>query len=126
MKNMQVLFGRQNLRPNPFKRVIFRFSLVAFLLFGLAMAGLSQNASAAAPEMVSQLPNPAIIVTPTSGLVTTELGGTATFTVALSTTPSSQVIVNVLNSQPAEAFVNGSYSGTLLFFSDTTPQTITL
>ena len=45
-------------------------------------------------------------VNPTSGLVTTELGGTATFTVVLNTLPGATVTINLSSSLPAEATVS--------------------
>jgi hypothetical protein len=45
---------------------------------------------------------PGFIVTPTSGLVTSEAGGTATFTVALISAPIANVTVAVTSSNPAE------------------------
>ena len=55
----------------------------------------------------------AILVTPTSGLTTTELGGTATFTVALSTLPIADVKIGLSSSKPLEASVRS----TLLTFT---------
>ena len=48
---------------------------------------------------------PAIIVTPTSGLVTTE-GGMQTFTVALNSQPTDDVTINLVSSNNAEGTVN--------------------
>src|SRR5205814_51595 len=41
-------------------------------------------------------------VTPTAGLVTTEAGGTASFTVVLNTAPLLPVTVNIVSNNPAE------------------------
>ena len=47
-----------------------------------------------------------IIVTPTSGLTTTEAGGTATFTVVLTTLPTADVTITLVSSNPAEGTVS--------------------
>jgi hypothetical protein len=52
-------------------------------------------------------------VTPTAGLVTTEAGGTASFTVALNTVPAADVTIAVSVSNPAE----GSVTPTVLTFT---------
>ena len=49
-----------------------------------------------------------ITVTPTDGLVTTESGGTATFTVVLTTRPTTLVYVPLYSSNPAEGRVQPS------------------
>src|SRR5439155_651656 len=43
-----------------------------------------------------------VTVTPTSGLVTTEAGGTATFTVVLTSQPTANVVIGVSSSNTAE------------------------
>jgi hypothetical protein len=45
-------------------------------------------------------------VTPVSGLVTTEAGATATFTVVLDVAPTADVVVNVVSSDPAEGYAS--------------------
>src|SRR5262249_61950982 len=45
---------------------------------------------------------PGIRVTPTTGLVTTEAGGTATFGVVLTSQPTADVTVTLSSSNPAE------------------------
>jgi hypothetical protein len=45
-------------------------------------------------------------VTPTSGLVTTEAGATAVFTVVLDVAPTADVVVNVASSNPAEGYAS--------------------
>jgi len=52
-------------------------------------------------------------VSPTSGLVTTEAGGSATFTVVLNTVPTSDVTITLSVSNPAE----GSVTPTVLTFT---------
>jgi gliding motility-associated-like protein len=66
-----------------------------------------------------------ITVTPTSGLQTTEAGGTATFTVRLTSRPTSNVTINLTSTKPAE----GTVSPTSLTFTTAnwnTVQTVTL
>src|SRR5205085_6416589 len=46
-----------------------------------------------------------ITVAPTAGLVTTEAGGTATFTVVLNTEPTADVVLNLASSNTAEGTV---------------------
>src|SRR5262245_26503318 len=75
--------------------------------------------------MVTSLYTPAVLVTPTSGLVTTEAGGTATFTVVLNTVPSANVTISLSSSNPSE----GSPSVPSLTFTPAnalTPQTVTI
>jgi hypothetical protein len=47
--------------------------------------------------------SPGFLVTPTSGLVTTESGGTASYTVALLSQPLANVTVSVSSARPSEA-----------------------
>jgi len=66
-----------------------------------------------------------IAVTPTTGLVTTEAGGTATFTVVLTSEPTGDVTIPVASSQATEATV----STDLLVFTPSTwstAQTVTI
>src|SRR5262249_37791299 len=49
-----------------------------------------------------------IVVTPISGLLTTEAGGTATFTVVLTSQPLAPVTVSVSSGNPAEGTVSVS------------------
>ncbi|MFH1021960.1 MAG: choice-of-anchor Q domain-containing protein [Planctomycetota bacterium] len=68
---------------------------------------------------------PTIIVTPTSGLVTTEAGGTAQFTVVLSDPPSANVSIPISSNDPSE----GTVSTAMLVFTPAnwyTPQTVTV
>lgn len=68
---------------------------------------------------------PAIIVTPTSGLTTTEFGGTAQFTVRLSTFPSSNVTIGLTSDDTTEGTVSPS-SLTFTSGNGTTNQTVTI
>ncbi len=68
---------------------------------------------------------PGITVTPTSGLFTTEAGGTANFTIVLDTLPTADVTIGLTSSDTAEGtvlpasviFTTGNWS---------TPQTVTV
>ena len=69
--------------------------------------------------------DPAIVVTPLSGLTTTEAGGTATFTVTLDTAPTADVTIPLESSVTAE----GTVSPAQLTFTALTwqiPQTVTI
>jgi hypothetical protein len=75
---------------------------------------------------VSMPPPPAgFLVTPTSGLVTTESGGTATFTVALTSPPTADVTIGLSSDTPTEGTVSPT---SLTFTADNwrTPQTVTV
>ncbi len=66
-----------------------------------------------------------ITVEPTSGLVTTEAGGTATFTVVLDCAPAAEVTIDLTSSDTAE----GTVSPASLIFTSAdwnTPQTVTV
>ncbi len=65
------------------------------------------------------------IVTPTAGLVTTEAGGTATFTIALTTTPSANVTVGLSSSDTTEGTVLPT-SVTFTPANAMTPRTVTV
>ena len=70
-------------------------------------------------------PSAGITVSPTSGLVTTEAGGTATFTVALTSTPSANVTIGLTSSDTTE----GTVSPPSLTFTPAdalTPKTVTV
>jgi hypothetical protein len=69
--------------------------------------------------------SPGIQVTPTSGLVTTEAGGTATFTVVLLSQPIANVTINLTSNDTTE----GTVSPTSLTFTPlnwNAPQTVTV
>ena len=66
-----------------------------------------------------------ITVTPTSGLVTTEAGGTATFTVVLTSQPTANVTVALSSSDATEGTV-GPASLTFTAVNWNTPQTVTV
>ena len=67
-----------------------------------------------------------IIVTPTSGLITSEIGGEApTFTVVLTSQPTANVVINLSSSDTTEGTV-GPVSLTFTSANWNTPQTVTL
>ncbi len=70
-------------------------------------------------------PSAGFSVIPTNNLLTSESGGTATFTVALHKQPTNDVMINVSSSNPAE----GTVTPTLLTFTTNdwnVPQTVTI
>ena len=66
-----------------------------------------------------------ITVTPTSGLTTTEAGGTATFTVVLNSQPTANVTIGLSSSNTAEGTV-GPASLTFTSVNWNVPQTVTV
>jgi subtilisin-like proprotein convertase family protein len=66
-----------------------------------------------------------IVVTPTSGLVTTEAGGTATFTVVLTSVPTSDVTIGLSSSDLTEGTVSPA-SLTFTAADALTPKTVTV
>ena len=66
-----------------------------------------------------------IVVSPTSGLTTTEAGGTATFTVLLTSQPTANVSINLASSNAAEGTIS---AGTLTFTTSnwSVAQTVTV
>lgn len=89
-----------------------------------AYDGLSVD-DVAVVNLDDELVEPAILVSPTSGLQTTEGGGTATFSVFLGTQPAASVGLSLTVGDTSE----GSLDKTTLIFSTTnwsTPQTVTV
>jgi hypothetical protein len=66
-----------------------------------------------------------IHVTPVAGLMTTEAGGTASFTVVLKTQPTANVVIPVASSDPSEGTVSAA-SLTFTAGDWSVPQTITV
>jgi hypothetical protein len=78
---------------------------------------------------VTNLDNtPAVTVSPTSGLTTTELGGTATFSVVLNAAPAvaSQVLIDIDNGTPAGEVSVDKSQLTFDEFNWATPQVVTV
>ncbi len=69
--------------------------------------------------------SPGILVNPTSGLTTTEAGGTATFTIVLNQIPTADVTVPLSSSDTSEGTVSPS-SVTFTTLNWNTPQTVTI
>ena len=65
-----------------------------------------------------------ITVSPTTGLTTTEIGGTATFTISLNTQPTANVTITITSLDPFE----GTVSPTIITFTNSnwTAKTITV
>jgi hypothetical protein len=68
---------------------------------------------------------PGITVTPVSGLITTEAGGTALFSVRLNTQPAANVVTGLISSNLAEGTISAS-SLTFTAANWNTPQTVTI
>jgi Ca2+-binding RTX toxin-like protein len=66
-----------------------------------------------------------ITVTPTSGLTTTEAGGTANFTVVLNSQPTANVSIGIISDKTAEGTIDKS-SLTFTSANWNTPQTVTV
>lgn len=66
-----------------------------------------------------------VMVTPTSGLVTTEAGGTATFAIALETQPTAEVTIGLASSDGSEGTVSPA-SVTFDANNWAAPQTVTV
>jgi regulation of enolase protein 1 (concanavalin A-like superfamily) len=77
------------------------------------------------PVPPTPLPVAGILMTPTTGLTTTEAGGTATFTIKLASPPASDVSLGLSTDDPTEGIVNKS---TLTFTPANwnTAQTVTV
>ena len=95
---------------------------------------LIYNGINAADVAVTNTDNDAagITVTPTSGLTTTEAGGTATFTIVLTSQPTADVTIALSSSDPTEGTVspeNVGFAGGVVKFTGAnwnTPLTITV
>ena len=87
---------------------ITRLVVLAILLSSFAEANLSnQDRSSARAAIIEQAPTvKEVIITPTEGLVTTEGGGTTTFTVKLSEAPSSPVKIPLQSSDETEGILS--------------------
>ncbi len=79
--------------------------------FTLSLANASSGAEITTGTAVGTIRNddhPGILVSPTSGLTTSESGGTASFTVVLTSAPTADVVINVASLNTAEGVVNVS------------------
>nr|MCU0567675.1 hypothetical protein [Oculatellaceae cyanobacterium Prado106] len=84
------------------------------------------NAQPLSPVNVTNLDNdtPGVTLTPTSGLTTTELGGTATFTAVLNSQPTADVTLTFTSSDSSEGTVTATLTFTAANWN--TPQTVTI
>ena len=85
--------------------------------------GVGGTATATVTVQVAPPPPPGLVITPQSGLTTTEAGGTATFTVTLAGRPGANVTVALSSGDTSE----GTISDASLTFSSNnwnTPQTV--
>ncbi len=87
--------------------------------------GVYSGLDAADVAMINEDNDPAILVAPSSGLVTTESGGTATFTVVLNTQPTADVTIPLSSSNTAEGTVAPA-SVTFTPGNWNVPQTVTV
>jgi len=55
--------------------------------------------------------NVGVLVTPTGGLTTTEIGNIAQFTAVLTSQPTDDVIIPILSSNISEGLINGLVNG---------------
>ena len=67
-----------------------------------------------------------ITVSPTSGLVTTEAGGTASFTVVLATQPTADVTIDLSSSDPTEGIITSATTLTFTSSDWNSAQTVTV
>lgn len=82
--------------------------------------------AAKAPESIPpDAGTPGITIAPTAGLVTTEAGGVATFTVVLNAEPTGEVVVPLASSRAAEGAVTPS-SVTFTAANWSTPQSVSV
>lgn len=88
-----------------------------------ALGNLS-SASTSTDNIVTYL-HPAIVVSPTSGLLTTEAGGTAPFSIVLNGPPTTDVSIDLSSSSPAEGTVNPP-NVTFTTLNWSTPQVVTV
>jgi len=109
----------------PFKhgnyRKMGRSRLRGFVSFFLFSAAVVLSACSDSLEH----DKPEVLVTPTGNLVTTESGGTATFTVSLTVAPGGNVVIDVVSRDITEVTVDTGR----LFFTDynwNIPQTVTV
>ncbi len=96
--------------------------------FTVSLANASTGAEITTSSAVGTIRNddqPGILVSPTSGLTTTESGGTASFSVVLTSAPTADVVINVASQDTTEGVVN---IGQLRFTSTNwnVPQTVTV
>ncbi|MGN6543582.1 MAG: hypothetical protein ACTHK7_00920, partial [Aureliella sp.] len=101
--------------------------LTLTLVSGPDSGALINSLTIAPSSGTSPSPSPAagVAVTPTSGLTTSEAGGTASFSVVLNSQPTSNVVIGVSSSDTTEGTVSAS-SLTFTAANWNQPQTITV
>jgi len=97
-------------------RNVLKFWLILFLILSFIL--IPASTAQATPEAY-------IIVTPTSGLVTSEWGSTATFTIALNSPPSGTVTIELSSNDTSEGTVSPA-SVTFTSLTWNTSQTVTV
>jgi len=100
---------------------IFSSLLTIFLIFSIFIGSLFYPIA----QKAEANDTPGITISPTSGLTTTEAGGTATFTVVLNSKPTADVILTLESSDLTE----GTITPTNLTFTSSNwniPQTVTI
>jgi subtilisin family serine protease len=90
----------------PDETIIFTLSNPVTLPNGGLPGGSSTIGTATATTTIINDDRPGITVNPITGLVTTEAGGTANFSVKLNSQPSANVTVGLSSSNPAEGTVS--------------------
>ena len=107
--------------------VSFRFDSTREPAEVSALLGVFEAGSPTSLTMVTLAPVSHFAVTPSSGLTTTEAGGTATFTVVLDSAPTGDVSFNLTSSDPTEGTVSpGSLTFTTTNWNDAIAHTVTV
>ena len=90
-------------------RISLRLVCVLVFLLGLSRLLAGQDISIRVGSSgVARIPGPGVSITPVSGLITTEAGGTAVFYVVLTVQPYGNVTVNLSSSDTTEGNVSTS------------------
>ena len=107
--------------------VSFRFDSTREPVAVSALLGVFEAGSPTSLTLATLAPVSNFSVTPTSGLVTTEAGGTASFTVVLDSAPTGDVSFNLTSSDPTEGSVSpGSLTFTTSDWSNAAAHTVTV
>ena len=99
-----------------------KWSRTAGLFLGLFLLIITLFLVTGSPSLAD---TPGVVVSPTSGLYTTEAGGTAIFTIVLNTSPTYDVTIVLLSSNTSEGTVSPSVA-TFTPANWNTPQTVTV
>jgi hypothetical protein len=122
----QRYLGAFNVTTDGSGNVSFTQSLSASVAAGEKISATATDSSGNTSEfaLCATAVASGITVTPTSGLTTTEAGGTATFTVALNSQPTADVTIGLSSSDTTEGTVSPA-SLTFTTANWSTPQTVT-